>query len=239
MTRLAYGLMGLFGVGMALLAAVMMMRADSQDKLASQRVRLQTAVTSLAPCVSCHTGSEVIFYNNTTISHSGYFEDTLPAGLESTASPTTPLQSDIDRSLYDLGQRILALPDTAGQKPVVEAFLRVYDESRDWAGSEIPLSLFQQLQMIEQQIRLLENRAQPDQWAVSNRVPIPAAAWQILASPTPVTVMLSIVLLLVLVSTSWSLCEREQPVIPSRSVRAAHRRGPPARMAVESVSSTF
>jgi hypothetical protein len=218
----------LIGASLLMLALVVGLRSAQHPARASQTVRVAQTVADLqGGCLTCHTSQA-----DTTLDLHHY-----PVDQPVQEPPVVAaLQSTVDDQLADLGQRILALPDnTARQDEVANAFLQAYDVTRNITAESLAVWHIHSVERLLQDLinqaspyrmtRQDSTRFQPDSTALNSGAPA-SPVYAALSQGVPIGES---------AAARWAIPDTHQWVMPLEHVFAAHRRGPPAGLFLDSV----
>jgi hypothetical protein len=243
MLKRRYGWVVLIGLAFALLAAAALVQsgaARSQDN-AALRLRVQLATARLEQCLSCHPqNTTVTLVYRATGFHASDPAQELPSDI-SDLPAVDGLKTQVDHQLFDLGKRIVAVPESDHQSyaAVAQEYLRVYETTRTSADRETLLGVLQSLQLLELQLREIENQVAAYRWEVPNETPARISSAALLMPPTtpPQTAFEGRSGLLLWMREAVPYPADDRVWVLSEVVFVAHRCGPPADAAVEFVWS--
>ena len=212
------------GASLLLLALVVGIQSAQHPARADQTVRVAQTVVSLhGGCLTCHTATATRL-------------DLRHDQPDPESPAVAALQRSVDERLADLGQHILALPEnTPRPNDVAVAFLQAYETTRTitvesqavWHIHSVERLLQDVInQASPYQVRRQDSaRFQPDSTALTSGPPI-SPAHVALYQGVPVGEI---------AAARWAIPDTDQWVMPLEHVFAAHRRGPPAGLFLDSV----
>ncbi len=243
MLKRRYGWLVLIGLAFALLAAAVWVQsgADHSQDNAALRLRVQLAAAHLEQCLSCHPqNTTVTLVYRATGFHASDLVQEHPSDI-SDLPEVDPLKTQVDHQLIDLGKRIVAVPESDHQSyaAVAQEYLRVYETTRTSADRETLLGALQSLQLLELQLREIENQAAAYRWEVPNETAarISSAALQTPPTTPSQTVFEGHLGLPLLMREAVPQPADDRVWVLSEVVFVAQRCGPPADAAVEFVWS--
>lgn len=225
---------------MVLLAVVCVMRADRAEGRVDtyQRLRVHEAVTRLQGCLTCHavTPSGPVSYRRAapeTVTHTDIH-------LPEAGATVSPLKTQVNSRLLEVGQRIEALPQPRDVlvRTVTHDFLEVYDRVNPVTEPMALVQVFHALDGLERLLRQAENQAHSekmDTFSPRSSRDTQAAIQSNPAAPRCCAVAQAAIELIVNMGTT-PVAHDTQDFIPVVFAFVVNRRGPPASNAVESHS---
>lgn len=218
----------LFGMLLVLMALVASVRVEFAAGATSSAVpAVHVAQARLEDgCLTCHSAASGarITRQPDTVSHT-------PLGDRLAAATEIPLQQTVDSYLYDLGQRILALPESGAsdQEQVAQAFVQVVDATRALDKNVDSQAISGRIAAVESLLRHLENQASPYQVGRADGSPNqPAFVAVVSSAASPVAVLYqSRVVLDAGGGDAWALFNADSHLMPFEVAYAVLRRGPP------------
>lgn len=243
MSRFVCSCIFLAGVVMLALAVGIVLngRSAGDRSIPEMRLAVQSAVASLEPCETCHSGARSD--GGTLVAFRPLVQTSRPAvdavPLAASMPQVDHLRVELDNRLVEVGRRILETPETGDPhyQAAMDGYLKVYDAARSDLDHDQAVSALHALDGVAALLAEVANQAHP---VKATRIPEPAprcmeAAMQTVSPPLMrVADRAQGVSLDQAPALVWSVSTG--PVyVPSRVAVVSHRCDPPAGASVDSV----
>jgi hypothetical protein len=197
------------------------------------RLRVQAAVDTLQPCLTCHAWSSSLTEYTAFPLHANSIEEQTISQDVAALPPAEILRVQVDTELLDMGRRLLAAPETEAVRyeSAAAAYLRVYERTRSAQDQDTLMGALVALEQLEHLLRDLEHQSNPARLDQTSKPGATLLTRSVQQAPPPAPSALFHRLEVGLYPPILPLClEQDNGWLASIFVFDAHRRGPPGKV---------